>query len=108
MSSMLLQPPSFDRETKLHCWKCQLWPKTLWPGLDADRLGHVNSDFSSGEELGGRHDENIMFNRDLLVGDKQLPSNVDSESYQANEEPQVTADIDQPVPMDWNTYQNGP
>ena len=29
MSSMLLQPPSFDRGMKLSCWQCQLWPKIL-------------------------------------------------------------------------------
>ena len=80
MSSMLLQPPSFERETKIHCWKCQLWPKTLWPDLEADCLGHVNSDFPSGKELCGRHDENITFDRDLLVGNKQLPSNAESKS----------------------------
>ena len=101
MSFMLLQPISFERETKLSCWKCQLWPKTLWSGLDVDRLGHANNDFPSGEELNGRHDENIVFDCDLLVEENQLPTYADSESTQADEEPQVTAEIDQPVPMDW-------
>lgn len=76
--------------------------------MDVDRLGHANTDFPSGEELNGRHDENIVFDRDLLVGDKQLPENAESESTHADEEPQANVELEQPVPMDWNTYQNGP
>ena len=52
--------------------------------MDVDRLGHANTDFPSGEELNGRHDENIVFDRDLLVGNKQLPVNAESESTHAD------------------------
>ena len=29
MSSMLLQPPTFDDECRTACWRCQLWPSIL-------------------------------------------------------------------------------
>ena len=54
---------------------------------DVDRLGHANKDFLSGEELNGRNDENIVFDRDLLVGNKQLPVNAESESTHDDKEP---------------------
>ena len=45
MSSMLLDPPSFRRELEVHGWKCQLWPRVLWPGMEVDRLGNTKPAF---------------------------------------------------------------
>ena len=84
-----------------------MWPKTLWPGLHADKLGHVNQKVPSAEELNGKAG-NIVFDRDLLVGNKEVPINVEDESAHDDEEPQTNVEPEQPIPQDWNTYQNGP
>ena len=49
-----------------------------------------------------------MFDRDLLVGNKEVPINVEDESAHDDEEHRTNVEPEQPIPQDWNTYQNGP
>ena len=59
MSSMLLDPPSFRRELAEHGWKCQLWPRVLWPGMEVDRLGNTKPVFPDVNNLAERMDESL-------------------------------------------------
>ena len=56
---MLLDPPSFRRELDEHGWKCQLWPRVLWPGMEVDRLGNTKPAFPDVNDLAERMDESL-------------------------------------------------
>ena len=68
MGSMMLHPPSRERDMLVESWRCQLWPKVLYPGMDVDRANPKKPPVPRETESSARLDSNIIFNRDVVKG----------------------------------------
>ena len=45
MGHLVVAEPKWHQDVKEHCWRCQLWPKVLWPGMNKSQLGNTPDDF---------------------------------------------------------------
>jgi len=60
MGHLVLQEPKWESNVKEHCWKCQLWPKVLWPGMNNSPLGHTSKSFPNVEVVKDALDPNSL------------------------------------------------
>ena len=45
MSHLVLDDPKWLNDVKVKSWRCQLWPRKLWPGMPAEKLGDTSQEF---------------------------------------------------------------
>ena len=45
MSHLVLDDPKWLNDVKVKSWRCQLWPRQLWPGMPAEKLGDTSQEF---------------------------------------------------------------
>jgi hypothetical protein len=67
MSHMVIEDPKWQAELKVRSWRCQLWPRVLWPGMASEKMGNTKAEFPLGSELpeGFDHD-GLTFDRSKI------------------------------------------
>ena len=112
MGAMLLQPPNVDRDRRTSSWYCQLWPQVLYPGMDAERMDPENPHLPNNNPV-DLLNSNILFDRDVLKGDKPglMPGTAVSdedagESFSTTVDPPSAGDTENPIPdpLDWEGH----
>jgi hypothetical protein len=45
MSHLVIDDPKWKGDVKVKTWRCQLWPKVLWPGMPTNCMGNTKDEF---------------------------------------------------------------
>ena len=81
MSHLVIDDPKWKDDVKVKTWRCQLWPKVLWPGMPTDKLGNTKGEFpKEGVAPDGFDHEGWNFSKELQKQEKLKKSSKESGS----------------------------
>jgi hypothetical protein len=69
MSHMVIEDPKWQAELKVRSWRCQLWPRVLWPGMASEKMGNTKAEFPLGSELPEGFDHDGLTFDSSKIGD---------------------------------------
>ena len=92
MGHLVVDEPKWHQDVKEHCWRCQLWPKVLWPGMNKSQLGNTPDDFPDHTSVANALDPNLLhFDTQL---DQRLQPNTVPDSDKDESDPQSAEELE--------------